>query len=122
MMAPMRIALALLTTFCLLFQQVAVATSACFMDSAPMSALSMSDHCVGMDMAKHSPMLCKSHCAPDLTVVPVYKWPPVHFVAMLPPPLDLLFVQDLPDSGMPVITPVHRSDPPPRLRYCRLLI
>ncbi|MEO7936455.1 MAG: hypothetical protein ABIR27_09350 [Dokdonella sp.] len=118
----MRLALALLTTFCLLFQQAAVAASACFMDSAPMNALSMPDHCVGMDMAKDSPMLCKGHCAPDLAVVPDTKWPPVHYVAMLPPPLDLLFVQDLPDPGMPAITPVHRSDPPPRLRYCRLLI
>ena len=118
----MRLALVLLTTFCLLFQQVAVATSACLMDLAPLSAVSMPEHCAGLDMAHDSPMLCGSHCAPDMAVVPDYKWPSVHFVAMPPPSLDLLFVRDFPDPGMPAITPVHRSDPPPRLRYCRLLI
>jgi hypothetical protein len=118
----MRLAVALLTTLCLLLQQASVAASACFMDSAPMNSVSMSDHCAGMDMAKDSPTLCKGHCAPDLAVMPDYPWPPVDFVAMLPPTLDLLFVEDLPDPGVPAITPVHRSDPPPRLRYCRLLI
>lgn len=118
----MRLIFALLTTFCLLFQQSVVAASACVMEAAPANAEAMLDHCAGMDMAKLSPALCKSHCSPDLAVVPDYKWPPVHYVAMAPPPMDLLFVPVLPDPDIPAITPVHRSDPPPRLRYCRLLI
>lgn len=118
----MRLALALLTTFCLLFQQTVVAASVCAMSEAPAASAAMSDHCVGMDMAKESPTLCKSHCAPDLAVVPDYKWPPINFVAMLPPAVDLLFVAALPDPGAPTIPPVHRSDPPARLRFCSLLI
>ncbi|MBL0164693.1 MAG: hypothetical protein IPP82_13875 [Xanthomonadales bacterium] len=120
----MRLALALLTTFCLLLQQTVVAASMCAMDgsTAPAMANVMPDHCAGMATPMESPTLCKSHCAPDLAVVPDYKWPPVHFVAMLPPALDLLFVPVLPDPGTPAIPPVHRSDPPARLRFCSLLI
>jgi hypothetical protein len=118
----MRLISALLITFCLLFQQTVVAATACDMSEAPARVAAMSDHCAGMKMAKESPGLCRSHCAPDLAVVPDYKWPPVHYVAMSPPPLDLLFVQQLPDPGAPKLVELHRSDPPPRLRYCRLLI
>jgi hypothetical protein len=118
----MRLVSALLITFCLLFQQVVVAATVCDMASMPAIGAAMSDHCAGMKMAKESPGLCRSHCAPDLVVMPDYKWPPIHFVAMLPPPLDLLFEQPLADPGVPKLVAVHRSDPPPRLRYCRLLI
>ncbi len=118
----MRLAFALLTTFCLLFQQVVVAASVCAMEVAPAATAAMPDHCAGMASPKESPTLCKSHCAPDLAVVPDYKWPPIHFVAMLPPAPDWLFVPTLPDPGTPAIPPVHRSDPPARLRYCSLLI
>ena len=119
----MRLAFALLTTFCLLFQQVAVAASACMLDVPPAAVATAHEDCAGMaDMAKDAPALCKSHCAPDLAVVPDYKWPPVHFVAMLPPALDLVFMSVLPDPGVPALPAVHRSDPPLRLRYCSLLI
>ncbi len=121
-MFSMRLAFALLTAFCLLFQQTVVAASACAMDAMPTNAAAMSDHCVGMNMRTNSPALCKSHCAPDLAAMPDYKWPTVHIVAISPSPLDLLLVPALTDPGAPAITPVHRSDPPPRLRYCRLLI
>jgi hypothetical protein len=118
----MRLALALLITFCLLFQQVVVAATACDMTAAPAARVAaMSNHCAGMDMAHDWPVLCKSHCAPDLAVVPDYKWPPVHFVA-IPLPLDLLLWQPIADPDVPKLVAVHRSDPPPRLRYCRLLI
>ncbi len=118
----MRFALALLTTFCLLFQQTVVAASFCAMDMVPAAPAAMPDHCADKVTPMESPTLCKSHCAPDLAVVPDCKWPPVHFVAMLPPALDLLFVPVLPDPGTPTIPPVHRSDPPARLRFCSLLI
>ncbi|HET9034352.1 MAG TPA: hypothetical protein VFN25_15790 [Dokdonella sp.] len=118
----MRFLFALLTTFCLLFQQTVVVASACVMETMPANAAAMLDHCAGMDMATESPTLCKGHCAPDLVVLPDCKSPTVHFVAMSPPPLDLLLVSALPDPVVPAIRPVHGSDPPPRLRYCRLLI
>lgn len=118
----MRFILALLTTFCLLFQQTVVAASFCAMDMAPAANAAMPDHCAGMATPKESPALCKSHCAPDLAVVPDYKWPPIHFVAMLAPSPDWLFAPVLPDPGIPAIPVVHRSDPPARLRFCSLLI
>lgn len=121
-MPLMRLAVALLTTFCLLFQQTVVTASACAMDAMPTHATAMANLCAGMAMATDSPALCKSHCAPDLAIVPDYKWPSVHFVAMSPSPLDLLLVPVLTDPGVAAIKPVHRSDPPPRVRYCRLLI
>ena len=121
-MRAMRLAFALLTTFCLLFQQTVVAASVCAMDAMPSNAAAMLDHCAGMDMPIDSPTLCKSHCAPELALVPDYKWPTVHFVAMWPSPLDLLLAPVLPDTDVLALTPVHRSDPPARLRYCRLLI
>jgi hypothetical protein len=119
----MRLGLALLITFCLLFQQAVVAATVCDMSAAPAAkATMMPEHCAGMDMARDWPGLCRSHCAPDLAVVPDYTWPPVHFVAMEPPPIDLLSERSLADPGAPKLVAVHRSDPPPRLRYCRLLI
>ena len=119
----MRLAFALLTTFCLLFQQVAVAASACMLDVAPAAVSAAHEHCASTgDMAKDTPALCKAHCAPDLAMVADYKWPPVDFVAILPPAVDLLFVPVLPDPGVPALPAVHRSDPPLRLRYCSLLI
>ena len=118
----MRFVLTLLTTFCLLFQQVVVAASVCAMEAAPVAAAAMPDHCAGMASPKESPALCKGHCAPELAVVPDYKWPQIHFVAMLAPSPEWLFVPSLPDPGTPAIPPVHRSDPPARLRFCSLLI
>jgi hypothetical protein len=119
----MRLVLALLITFCLLFQQAVVAATVCDMSAAPAARVTaMSDHCAGMDMARDWPGVCRSHCAPDLAVVPDYTWPQLHFVAMAPPSIDLLSRWSFADPGVPKLVAVHRSDPPPRLRYCRLLI
>lgn len=119
----MRLVFALLTTFCLLFQQVAVAATACVMGQ-PLASTPASGHCEEMAPVKaaESAALCKSHCAPELAVLNEAKWPPLPFVAMLPPKPDFHYEQVLPESGVPAFSPVHRSDPPARLRYCRLLI
>lgn len=118
----MRLTWALLTTFCLLFQQVAVAASACVLDASPAGSTSQAEACAGMDMARDAPALCRSHCAPELAVVPDTRFPPLDFVLLPTPRLDLLVGETLPDPAAPVIIPVHRSDPPARLRFCRLLI
>ncbi|HMM67068.1 MAG TPA: hypothetical protein PKC03_09020 [Dokdonella sp.] len=118
----MRLALALLTTFCLLFQQAAVAASACVMDGSRAGSTSMSEACAGMDMARDAPALCRSHCVPDVGFVPDTRFPPLDFILLPTPSLALLVVRDPPGRAAPAITPVHRSDPPARLRFCRLLI
>lgn len=121
MIGPMRLVFALLTTFCLLFQQVAVAATACLMEQPP-AEMSASGHCEEMNPVSESAALCKSHCAPEQTVVPDTRSPQLPFVAMLPPRLDFDFAQAMPDPVMPSFSLVHRSDPPARIRYCRLLI
>lgn len=118
----MRLVLAVLTAFCLLFQQAAVAASSCVMDGSRSAPTRMSDDCAGMDMAKDAPALCRSHCVPDAGLVPDTRYPPLDFVLLPAPALDLRVVRIRPDRSVPAITPVHRSDPPARLRFCRLLI
>lgn len=118
----MRFLFALLTTFCLLFQQAAVAATACDMTAMPAGSGTMAAHCAGMDMARDMPALCRGHCAPDPGLAPVLKSPAPDFVSLPAPNFEPLAVLALPDPVVPALTPVHRSDPPPRLRYCRLLI
>lgn len=118
----MRFLFTLLATFCLLFQQTAVAATACLMDASPSVSGAMAEHCAGMDMATHAPALCRAHCAPDPGLKPVSQSPAPDFIQLPTPHFDLLATFPLPEPDVPAIRPVHRSDPPPRLRYCRLLI
>lgn len=121
MIAPMRLVFALLTTFCLLFQQMAVAATGCMMEM-PSATTAVSGHCDEMAPVYESAALCKSHCAPEQAVLNKAEWPQVPFVAMFPPKPDFSLDQPLPEQGVPTFNPLHRSDPPARLRYCRLLI
>lgn len=94
---------------CLLFQQLALASYECRGAlSAPAGA---------------EAMLCASHCAPDSPV-------PAD-LAKLPLPAAVVqsLIAVLPVAGAAVPTPEADadspgagSDPPPRLRYCSLLI
>jgi hypothetical protein len=75
-----------------------------------------------MQAAEDNPALCAKHCAPDLSTpadqaklsVPALMLPPSAFAPVLAAPLTSIAVQ--------ADTPIARSDPPPRLRYCSLLI
>ena len=108
----------------LLFQQVAVAAYAC--DPAARSQTpAPANHCEHAQKAPEpaaSSPLCEKHCTPDLTVltdsaamgVPALALPPVVFALVVHEPAATL------THGDPV--PLTRSDPPPRLRYCSLLI
>ena len=117
-----RIVLSLLVIFSLLFQQVAVAAFAC--DPAPHHPKPAAvSHCEqGHSQGAHSKSpLCEKHCAPDSTVLtdsavsaPALSLPPVLFTLVLHEPSG-------PVSQSEAIGLI-RSDPPPRLRFCSLLI
>jgi len=125
-----RFRIALLVLLSLLFQQAAVAAYAC--DMNPMTAAPpaseavrapMDSHCTGMDQPQppDNPALCAKHCAPDqstlvehlVLTVPAILAPPARFALMAG-----LVGEDVALSDVAVV----RSDPPPRLRYCSLLI
>ena len=120
----LRLRIALAVTLCLLFQQVAVAAYACTQPDMPPEPVAMADECaeMGMDVAEAAPAICTEHCTPDAALVPdgsaahvpLLALPPQRFPeAALPPAALVALDRDV---------PVDRSDPPPRLRYCSLLI
>lgn len=66
--------------------------------------------------------VCHKHCAPDATSPATYAVPAVPALG-LPPVSFVLSVSDgLGQSGFLSDVAVARSHPPPRVRYCRLLI
>lgn len=120
-----RFRVALVVILALLFQQVAVAAYACTLIQAPAAPSAMPGCAeMGLPSAQVPPpsALCQKHCAPDHSIgidhatltVPALALPPLHFVSVL----------DLSGShrAVTVAVPIARSDPPPRLRYCSLLI
>lgn len=119
-----RLRIALVVILCLLFQQVALAAYACPLEQRPPEVTAMAEHCaeMGMQQAQDNQALCAKHCAPDLTTaadhvqlsVPALMLPPVAFAPVLATPVTHVAVQ--------AEIPIARSDPPPRLRFCSLLI
>jgi hypothetical protein len=109
----------------LLFQQVAVAALACARTPAPPPPMPAGmEHCAQMDMAPvhaQSPALCAKHCAPDLSLVTDMAAPGVPTLG-LPPAFSLVLETPASHVAQQVEVPIARSDPPPRLRYCSLLI
>ena len=108
----------------LLFQQVAMAAYVCTMPQMQAGAAAMAKHCAGMKSAPAQlpDTVCQQHCAPDPTSasnpiipqVPLLALPPLLYVLVLTP------VTRSCDYGSDDL--FARSDPPTRLRYCRLLI
>jgi hypothetical protein len=120
-----RLRIVLVTIFCLLFQQVALAAYLCPIEQMPAQMPAMAEHCAGMGMAqaKANPALCDKHCNPDhqlLTDAGKLTVPPLALPASLFAPVLVQAASAA--SIMPVEVPIARSDPPPRLRYCSLLI
>jgi hypothetical protein len=119
-----RLRVALVVIACLLFQQLALAAYACPMEQRPPAMTAMAEHCaeMGMQQAEDNPALCTKHCAPDVSTaadhaklsVPALMLPPQMFARVSAAPVTHIVLQ----SGIPIA----RSDPPPRLRYCSLLI
>lgn len=122
--ARRRLHIALVAILCLLFQQLAVAAYACPLQQAPPEPAPVSAHCAGMDMqaAEASPALCGKHCAPDAATpadqaklsVPALPLPPLMFAPAVASRADRV--------AACATVPLERSDPPPRLRFCSLLI
>jgi len=119
-----RLQIAVLVILSLLFQQAALAAYLCPMERMPAETTAMTDDCAGMDMTQtpDNPALCQKHCNPDrLVAADAVKLtvPP-----LLLPALILTPVQVQPISHVAVHTDalIARSDPPPRLRFCSLLI
>lgn len=119
-----RLRIALAVVLCLLFQQVAMAAYACTSRDMPPDPVAMAEDCTetGMGAVSEVPAVCADHCAPDVAVmtdagapqVPALVLPPQHFPHVVLAPRAKLALHG------PV--PLDRSDPPPRLRYCSLLI
>lgn len=119
-----RMRIAILVIVCLLFQQTALAAYLCPMEQMPSETAAMTAHCADMGMAQKqdNPALCEKHCSPDVTVsadaaklsVPPLALPPLVLAPVYVPPVSQVAVQSE--------APIARSDPPPRLRYCSLLI
>lgn len=123
-----RVHMMILVIACLLFQQVAVAAYLCPVEqgavvppaAVPATVAPCAD--MTMDVATEAPALCVKHCDPDhylaadagkLTVPPLAVPPPEFAPALAHAASRLALRADV---------PVARSDPPPRLRYCSLLI
>lgn len=115
-----RVAFAIL--FALLFQQAALAAYLCPLEQAPAAAHASMPDCEQMPPAAKTP-LCAKHCNPDTTTTPDVR------VAQVPPLLLPPMRFDLPElllvaraSRACASVPLVRSDPPPTLRFCSLLI
>jgi hypothetical protein len=120
-----RVRLSLLVLASLLFQHVALAAYVCA--PAPVTPPSMPagmEHCAAMaaaPVATPPPALCEKHCAPDQTLVSDSA--ALHVPALAAAPIFLLVLDEPGAHALqrPEV-PIARSDPPPRLRYCSLLI
>ena len=119
-----RLQTAFLVIACLLFQQAALAVYFCPMEQMPAETTEMAAHCAEMGMAQQqdNPVLCEQHCNPDHAVatdtvklsIPALALPP-----LIPEPAQTRAVAP---HLVPGNTLFARSDPPPRLRFCTLLI
>ncbi len=118
-----RLRIAVTVIVCLLFQQVAMAAYACTMDRMPAVAVAMAEDCaaMGMEVEEESLALCAKHCAPDLSTAADHAALTVPSLA-LPPAFELVLAEPVSHLAINVDVAIDRSDPPPRLRYCSLLI
>ena len=114
----------LLLVLSLLFQQVAMAAYACPLEQRPQRMEAMHEHCAGMGMqqARDNPALCAKHCAPDLSTAADHV--PLTVPASLLPPTGLppVLQAQVQHGVARAAVPIAQSDPPPRLRFCSLLI
>ena len=119
-----RLRTAALVVICLLFQQVALAAYLCPMEQMPAEATAMAEHCAEMGMAQQqdNPALCAKHCSPDYGVAAdaaKLTVPPLALPAVVMMPVQVQLVAGI---AIQADVPIARSDPPPRLRFCSLLI
>ena len=119
-----RLRIALLALLCMLFQQAALAAYLCPIEQVPAQPSAMTGHCAQMDMAQTptNPALCDKHCNPDHQLVTDAASLSVPALGLPVPAVPPVLVE----AGGHVVlcdeVALARSDPPPRLRYCSLLI
>ena len=121
--ARQRFKIVLAMVLCLLFQQAALAAYLCPIEQMPAEPAAMAAHCaeMGMKQAQDNPALCEKHCNPDHTLgadAAKLAVPPLALPAIVLAPIDVQMRRGMVD----IETPIARSDPPPRLRFCSLLI
>ncbi len=120
-----RFRITLAVILCLLFQQVAMAAYACSAERVPVQVAAMARDCAGMSTAhtRDNPVLCEKHCAPDKTLLTDHASPMVPELALPPVVFDSVLSQSrLGAALLGMHVPVDAFDPPPRLRFCSLLI
>lgn len=119
-----RLRIGLVLILSLLFQQLAMAAYACTLTQMPPEPAAMAEHCADMGMAQQQddPVLCEKHCYPDHSVAPDIVKLSVLPLVLPPAGFDPVLAQPVSHAVMQSGAPIARSDPPPRLRYCSLLI
>ncbi len=110
--------------FCLLLQQAALAAYLCPTDTGRVAMSAMAGDCAGMDIAHVQPDLglCTKHCHPDQTAATDAAKLSVPPLALPSPGYSASGLQPLSRIAVCTDIPIARSDPPPRLQYCSLLI
>lgn len=119
-----RLRITLGVLFCLLFQQAALAAYLCPVEKMPAETAAMVTLCaeMGMQQAQDHPGLCEKHCHPDALLAAEGTKLSLPPLALPPITLAPVFVQPVSRVTLQADVPIARSDPPPRLRYCCLLI
>lgn len=119
-----RLRIALVVILGLLFQQVAMAAHACTLPNMPVDPVAMAEDCadMGIELVQEVPALCAEHCSPDRAVASDHVAPGVPPLALPPPEFAPVLMPSVAHVALVAGVPLRRSDPPPRLRYCSLLI
>lgn len=122
--ARQRLRIALVAMLCLLFQQVALAAYLCPIEQMPAEVSAMAEHCaeMGMPQAEDNPVLCAKHCNPDRSVAADSAKLSVPALALPSPPHALVLAEPVSHVAVRSDAPPTGADPPPRLRFCSLLI
>lgn len=120
----LRLRIAVAAILCLLLQQLALAAYACTVTQAPPEPVAAAGHCAEMGMApqQDNPVLCEKHCNPDRVVTADIAKLSVLPLALPPAAFGPVLAQSVSHAAVQTRAPIARSDPPPRLRYCSLLI
>jgi hypothetical protein len=119
-----RLTIALLAILCLLLQQAALAAYLCPIDTGRLAVTTMMGDCAAMHQSHevNDAGLCVKHCHPERAsaadaarlAVPPLALPPVVF--------PVTTIQSATRAIRSGEVAIARSDPPPRLQYCSLLI
>lgn len=119
-----RLRIALVVILTLLFQQVALAAYQCPLEQEPATSSGLAGHCaeMGVKQAQDNPALCQKHCAPDISVAADHAPPTVPALALAPPLHALVLAPPVSHVTLQSEVPFAPPHPPPRLRFCSLLI